>query len=319
MDLTLLMANSDIKRLSGAKSGNLVRISTPIAKGESLPTLTKTKGMFALLMLSESTGKPNPGDIYSVPVEVLRDLLNCRDDHHLRVELESLAGLKLNWEKFDKRSRGFTTPVSSCRWVDGNIVYAFDPQFVVAWQDNDIGFKRISFVALTEFSSVYGAKLYELCAFLYQPGKTVKSADFSKEEIRHFFGVHDDRYPGGTFKQSVITVAVNQVNNSALGFSVTYVQEGRGDTGRHWFEIMDGPKQERLRISPAKKIGALSQYDRIVETLNRLSSPERSRIEDLLKAEGLPKLPNPDSYIDLTQFAAALYRHDITLVPQIET
>jgi len=263
--------------------------------------------MRALLLLAEANKEPEPGDIYEVSVENLRDLLNIRDDAHLKAEIEGLAGLRLNWEKYDPKARGYAIPVSSCIWKDGLVRYAFDPQFVLAWRDNKTGFRRVSWEALVEFRTLYGAKLYELAAFLCQPGKRTKSITMTLKELRELFGLRPNQYPGGTFYQSVIAVAVKAVNEAALGLTVIYKRQGRGDHSYHWFEVESAPRQDRLPLAPVKTISAGSKRDRIVAALAALSEKRRSEVMADLAVQGLYKIPPESDKDGLTIFASRLY------------
>lgn len=297
-----------------------VRITAPMANGETLPSLTKTKGLRALLLLasSKSNKDPKPGDIYESPLEALRDLLRCRDDEHLKTELEGLAGLKLNWHKFDPKARGYSVPVSSCMIRDGMVRFAFDPQFFEAWLDNETGFRKIAWEALQEIRSLHTAKLYELAAYHHEPGELRKTMKMKIAELRELFGVRADQYPGGTFYQQVIDRSVKAVNNGKYGFDVTYCREGRGQGGRHWFEIRPAEEQQRISWVPIAKVNGDGSSALIVERISKAldALPKAQREETLatLRKQGLMRIPDSSSDANYVRsFRSALYGEQITV------
>ena len=303
------MANLPAKK-NATTTLRSVRITAPMARGESLPSLTKAKGLRALLLIANQNN-PEPGAVYECPLEALRDLLRCRDDEHLKTELEGLAGLKLNWHRFDPKARGYTIPVSSCTFKEGLVRFAFDPQFMEAWLDNRTGFRNITWEALQEMRSLHAAKLYELAAYNFEPNQIRRTAKISLEELRELFGVQKDQYPGGTFFQQVIQKAVTAINEGKYGFEVNYFREGRGASGRHYFEIRPAEEQKRIALVPVVKTNGSGSAafiaDQVKKALAALPAVRRKEVEERLAAQGLRDRPDDSNYAYARSYKAALY------------
>lgn len=294
-----------------------VRVSSEMAKGEALPTLTKTKGFRALLLLAESNRREVlPGDIYEFPIATLRELLRCNDDAHLMVELEGLAGMKVNWSRLDPKSGGYSIPVSSCTWNKeaGQVVFAFDPQFVRKWQDNHIGFRRINWEVLVSFRSLYAAKIYEYVALAHQAQKVMPTKRQTIDELRELLGIPATAYQGngGRLFQE-IAKAVQQINDAQDGFRVAYCRHGRGKNAWHWFEVEDGPKQDLLPLSGASVISTgQTRRVRIEQALASLTEERRNEIqESMATQDGFLGPPGNDT--DLKVYAARLRNYGVEI------
>lgn len=269
-----------------------------MVRGESLPTLTKTKGFRCLLMLAEGQGKPKPGEIYEYPLNTLRDALNCRDDAHLSAELAGLADLKVNWAKIHPHLRGYSYPVSSCVWdtsADGVLRWAFDPQFVVAWQDNTLGFQLIDWETLVSFSSLYAAKIYEYTAMSHEKGKHICTKKLNTAEIKELLAIPATSYQGKNtgrlFRE--IARATTAVNRAKPGYVVTYCRVNRGRAMRHWWEIEDAEQQTQLPMHSAQKVEVGNTlHARILAALDALLAERRAEVED---AVGYPLPPSSDT------------------------
>lgn len=290
-----------------------VRVSSEIARGESLPTLTKTKAFRALLLLAENqSAPPKPGDIYEIPQNAIRDMLRCRDDAHLKQELEGLGGIKVNWSRVRPDEGGYSIPVSSCTWSEktGQVRFAFDPQFVMAWLDNTLGFRRITWEVLVSFRSLYGAKLYEYCAISHEPGKPIKTRRLSTEELRELLGVPPTAYQGGNagrFFQEV-KKAVAQVNEAQDGMWVEYHRDGRGKHARHWFLVLDGPKQGRMPFSnPSKVVPPRPDLrSRIENAIAALPEERRAKVLEEMQKQGFGSIPAATESMLLKQYGGRL-------------
>jgi len=279
-----------------------VRISNEIARGESLPTLTKTKGFRALLLLAESSKLeqgPVPGDIYEVPFQTLRELLRCNDDEHLKSELEDLAGIKVNWSRINPDLGGYSIPVSSCIWQisTGKVLFAFDPQFVKAWQDNLKGFRRINWEVLVSFRSNYAAKIYEYVSVSHVKGELIRTRRLNTEELREVLAIPTTAYSGnnaGRFYQE-ISKAVKQVNDAQDGFKIAYRRDGRGGKAVHWFEVEDAPKQERMPLSSPRLVSSGdTRRARIDRALAGLPEDRRAEVVMSMIKEGYTAVPDDD-------------------------
>lgn len=261
-----------------------VRAPTAMVRGESLPSLTKTKGFRALLMLAESSGRPKPGEIYEFPQNTLRDALNCRDDAHLEAELTALADLRVNWARIYPHARGYSRPVSSCIWSNGIVRWAFDPMFVETWMDNALGFQPIEWEILVSFSSLYAAKIYEYCAMSHERGKHVVTKKLNTDEVRELLGVPGSAYEknSGRLYQEIAR-ATSAVNATKPGFSASYCRANRGRAMRHWWEVEDAEKQTALPMHSAQKveIGA-TLHARLGVALSALSDAQRAEVETTL-------------------------------------
>lgn len=293
-----------------------VRVSSEIARGESLPTLTKTKGFRALLLLAESQGEVAPGDIYEISQQTLRELLRCNDDDHLRCELEALSGVKVNWSRVNPDDGGYSIPVSSCKWgKSGQVRFAFDPQFVEAWQDNSLGFRRINWEVLVSFRSLYSAKIYEYVCLSHEPGKQIRTKRQTTDDLRELLGVPPQAYQGGNAGRlfQEIKKAVHQVNEAQDGFRVTYCREGRGASARHWFEVEDAPKQDRLRLSAPTQVvrSGQTRRARIEAALAGLPEARRQEVLAGMRQEGFAAVPADD--LNLRIYAGRLRNYGVEL------
>lgn len=277
-----------------------VRVSSEIGRGETLPSLTKTKGFRALLLLAESRGTVVKGDIYEIPQQTLRELLRCNDDAHLRNELETLAGLKVNWSRVDPDGGGYSIPVSSCTWgKTGQVRFAFDPQFVEAWQNNQLGFRRINWEVLVSFRSLYAAKIYEYVCLSHEQGRIVKTKRQTITELRELLGVPPTAYSGGNsgrFFQE-IAKAVRQVNDAQDGLRVAVCREGRGTSARFWFEVEDAPRQDRMPLTNPTQVVTEggTRRARIEAALAALPAEKREEVlTQMVEIEKLESIPNDD-------------------------
>lgn len=303
--------------------GRKVRVSTEMVRGESLPTLTKTKGFRCLLMLAEGQGKPQPGEIYEYPLNVLRDALNCRDDAHLSAELMALAGLRVNWSKIHPTRRGYSFPVSSCTWEvsseagGGVLRWAFDPQFVVAWQDNSLGFQPIDWEILVSFSSLYAAKIYEYAAMSHEAGKHICTRKLNTAEIKELLAIPATAYQGKNtgvlFRE--IERATTAVNRAKPGFRVTYCRQFRGRAMRHWWEIEDAERQTQLPMHSAQKVEVgETLHSRIGAALAALPAPRRAEVTESMQAAGYA-LPDSHDMTGLRAYAGRLRGLGVELPP----
>lgn len=308
-------------KIAGIYKLDTTRASSEMARGETLPTLTKTKAFRGLLLLAESEGEVKPGAIYEVSKNVLRDLLRCNDDQHLASELNTLADVKVDWSKLDPEAGGYTRPVSSCWWhtKTDKVKFAFDPQFISAWADNSNGFRRIQWEVLVAFRSLFAAKIYEYCAVSYERGRTVSTPRLLLSDLRKLLGIAPTAYigvnSGKLYKD--IAKAVETVNREQPGFLVTYARSGRGQHGWHSFIVEDGPSQERLRISsPVKKVGGNDLRDRIQRALAELTAERRLEVETwMTETERFPAIPAADDIAMLRSYAGALVGIGVSIPP----
>ena len=315
--------SSSIK-IAGIYKLDTARSSSEMARGETLPTLTKTKAFRGLLLLAESEGEVKPGAIYEVSKNVLRDMLRCNDDQHLAAELNSLADVKVDWSKLDPEAGGYTRPVSSCWWhtKGDRVKFAFDPQFITAWADNSNGFRRIQWEVLVAFRSLFAAKIYEYCAMSYERGRTVNTPRLSLSDLRKLLGIAPTAYMGvnsGKLYKD-IAKAVETVNREQPGFLVTYARSGRGQHGWHSFIVRDGPTQERLKISsPVKKVGGSDLRERIQKALDALPPDQRAETEAWMRdKERFPAIPEAGDLIRLRSYAGALVGMGVSIPVTIE-
>jgi len=281
-----------------------VRVSSEIARGESLPSLTKTKGFRALLLFAESQGNVSRGDIYEVSHQALREALRCNDDEHLKAELEALSMIKVNWSRVSPDGGGYSVPVSSCTWSkSGYVRYAFDPQFVEAWQNNKLGFRRINWEILVSFRSLYAAKIYEYVCLSHEEGKCITTKRLFTHELRELLGIPPTAYQGGNAGRlyQEIKKAVEQVNDAQDGIRIAYCRDGRGTTARHWFEVEDAPKQERMKLSsPAHVItSGGTRRAKIEQALAALSPEKREEIEKAMVTEGYTHIPEEELHLKI--------------------
>ena len=298
------------------------RASTDMARGEALPTLTKTKGFRALLLVADSLsgpGGPKPGQIYETPIENIRDLLSCRNDQVLKEEIDGLSAIKVNWAKIRPDEEGYTIPVSSCvvNRKTGMIRWAFDPQFITAWADNSLGFRRVKWEILVSFNSNYAAKLYEYLCVSYDPARLVHTKRIQLAELRELFGVAAGAYVTcpGRFIQEVVKATKN-VNAAQSGFRVTHARSGRGKTSWHWFEIEPCPEQLRLPATDGAVVrSGETLRARIEKALGSLPVEHRQQIDAALQTEGYMALPAPDDLNTLRGYAGRLRAYGVELPP----
>lgn len=279
-----------------------VRVSNEIARGETLPSLTKTKGFRALLLWAEADGLAQ-GKIYEMPIQSMKQLLRNEDGPFLKAELEALAGFKVNWSRIDPDAGGYTIPVSSCKWnkKTGIIRFAFDPQFFEAWQDNKLGFRRITWEVLVSFRSLYAAKIYEYVCVSHEKGKSVRTRKLTTEQLRELLGVPVTAYQGGNAGRFLMEIrrAVEQVNEAQDGLAIAYCRDGRGATARHWFEVEDAPQQKRLQLSNAADAMAAvrvgnTRRARIEAALAELTPERREEVLAGMRSEGYAEVPSDD-------------------------
>lgn len=260
-----------------------VRVSRELARAAAWPSLTKTKGLRALMLLVQSTGeKPVRGDIYEVPLEKVRDMLRCRDDEHLEAELLGMRRLEINWNRIDPEARGYSVPVPDIVWSakEGVLRFAFSPMFAATFIETGKGYQSLDWEVLVGFRSVYSAKLYEWIA-MYRPGENRPSPPaLSTQDLRELMGVSSDQYSGasaGAFFRK-IREAVASVNEAQDGMFVEYVIQGRGRSARHIFTSRQAPKQAHITGTSAasRKVESadLAPLRRAVEEASKLAPAE---------------------------------------------
>jgi hypothetical protein len=316
--LTLVIITDSKFSMSDKPLKKDVRVSSEIARGESLPSLTKTKGFRALLLFAEAQGDVKRGDIYEVSHQALRDALKCNDDEHLRSEFEALSLIKVNWSRVSPDGGGYSIPVSSCTWSKSGVLrYAFDPQFVEAWQNNKLGFRRINWEILVSFRSLYSAKIYEYVCLSHEEGKTITTKKLLTKELRELLGIPTTAYQGGNAGRlyQEIKKAVDQVNDAQDGIRVAYCRDGRGATARHWFEVEDAPKQERMKLSsPAHVVMAGdTRRAKIESALAALPDDKRLEVEQAMAREGYPQIPSEELHLKI--YAGRLRNYGVEFQP----
>ena len=269
-------------KLLGPPKAN-VRISRELSRSAAWPSLTKTKGLRALMLLVQSDpSPPTRGDIYEVPLEKVRDMLHCRDDEHLEAELLGMRRLGIDWSRLDPNARGYSIPVPDLVWDSktGMLRFAFSPMFAATFLEDGKGYQPIEWEVLVGFKSPYAAKLYEWLA-LYRPGENSPTPPaLSIVELRELMGIPEKQYIGtqaGCFLRK-IRLAVDAVNEAQDGFTVTYEITGRGRSGRHQFTLQTAPKQGRIkgtdRASRKMQTNDLAPLRRAVEEASKRAPTE---------------------------------------------
>lgn len=305
--------------MSNLSKAQTVRVTTEMARGETLPTLTKTKGLRALLMLVEARGEIKPGEIYEMPLETFRDAMRCHDDTLLKAEMEGLPDLKINWAKYFPDLEGYTRPMPTCILDTKKrmMTFTLDSYFLKRWLDNSLGFRRINWEVLVAFGSLYAAKIYEYCAISFEPKRTVSTRRISLAELRELLGVPVTAYShsaGPFFRE--IKKAVNSVNEAQDGFRVSYCSEGRGKSSQHWFSVEPASQQGRLKISapPVHVVGGTLR-GRIEAALDQLTAQRRGEVMEEMIKEGFQTIPEEHDTSNLRIYAGRLKNYDVEILP----
>lgn len=285
-----------------------VRVSRTLARTPAAPTVMKARGIRLCLLAAESKfGRIEEVEAgpYEMPKSWFREMLGCRDDKHLAAELEGIADIKIDWGKYVPGAGG-SSRIVSIRWdysQPGLVEFAIDPLFLKDWKDNSRGFRSVRWEILVSFKSVFAAKLYEYCAFSHIRRKDpaempwTTTARLNRAELRELFGIPEGAYEGtnaGRFLQEV-RKAVKTVNESAPGFRVEFVVQGRGTSAVHFFKVFDGPLQERLEVASPPIRRARSQAERFTELWASLpATRQKSLLRDARKRDRW-KEPHPDT------------------------
>lgn len=231
-----------------------VRVNRELARSNAWPSLTKTRGLRALMMLAQSQGQGSAGGwVFETPIEMIRDLLSCRNDKHLKQEFEAMGNLKINWSRFDPELEGYSIPVPEMIWdkKKGTVRWSFASIFAATFIENGKGYQNINWEVFMAFNSVYAAKLYEWLS-MYRPGEGAPKPPIqTTRDLRDLLGVPNDQYTGNTqgtlFR--LIDRAIKAINEAQDGFYVKYTRTGKGRTCYHEFTVTSAPEQKRMKVS----------------------------------------------------------------------
>lgn len=222
-------------------------------------SLTKTKAMVGLVLLTKSLGKEiRAGQKYDASYEDVRDLLNCRDDQHLEQELNTMPR-SIPASRLIPDEKGYIGLVTTCHWgKSGRVHWEFSSDFVNTILSRDRGYRTVSWEVLVAFNSTYAAKIYlYLCPYI-GGGKQIQPPSLTTAELRELLGVPPEAYPShasGRLKAE-IQRAVRAVNAAADCFTVAYHKEGRDrghEAARHYFLWSPKMKQELLALHTAAR------------------------------------------------------------------
>lgn len=172
-------------------------------------------------------------DEFSIDVKTLCALMgfNSKNLSKLRDALKGLMTTAVEWGVLDNNSDIKTanwkasTLLSSAEVVNGVCYYEYSNRIKKAFYYPDI-FANINLKIQSQFKSSYGLALYENCSRY----KNIKQTPWLKlEEVKKIlgaFGSAYDRY--GNFKNRVLDVAINEVNQKAdFNVSLLVKKEGK--------------------------------------------------------------------------------------------
>lgn len=268
-----------------------------VAQGAPPVGLVQTKALRALILLAQGAGFAR-GTIYSCPVEVLRDLLSCRNDEVLRQELMALRGRTWNWPGLSTLD-GWVSPIPSLRWEENNPVVEWEISalFVRALEEQRMGWIRAPWALISGFSSQYALRIWELAMASHYAGRTTETRLMTLAELREVLGVPADAYRGHGQTGALLHFCVRRPLREVLeltGLNVEFVRRGRGENARYWFKIEGDvmPRQAVLPETIARQVRKEAPGDsedlrhRVEQALENLAPPRRAEIMDTMQAAG---------------------------------
>lgn len=230
----------------------VVEITRPLSQlPAEFNSLTHTKALFLFSVLAGKSVKA--GQLYEVPIEVVRDALRCRDDDHLAEELQRLD-MKIAGEKWAPNKRGWIRFVPVCLWGEGVVQWEFSSHFVALLEDRSRGWRACDLEVLVSFRSLYALRLYLYLAPYVGGGKKVQPPPLSTSELKALLAIPDDAYAGRASGQIALEMRriCREITEAKDGFKVSYKREGaRLASAWHHFLIEEGPKQQRIYLSGA--------------------------------------------------------------------
>lgn len=241
-------------------------VTRPISQLPSVfNSLTHTKALFLFVVLA---GKEvRAGQLYEVPIEVVRDTLRCRDDAHLAEELQRLD-VKIVGEKWSPGKRGWIRFVPVCLWGDGVVQWEFSSHFVTLLEDRSRGWRTCDLEVIVSFRSLYALRLYLYLAPYVGGEKHVQPPALSTVDLKNILGVSQSTYSGDSAGQLAVELrrACREITEAKDGFKVSYKREGtRLISAWHHFILEEGPKQQRILLSGAGSAKPVSAKPAAIE------------------------------------------------------
>lgn len=292
-----------------------VRLPREIMRGEPPETLTQTKALRALMLLSQSAGLE--ATIYEFPFELLRDLLNIRDDQLLKEELYALRGRTWDWPG---RSgvEGWVSPIPNVTWEKGVVRWEVSQMFMeLIRRVSPRGYVDVAWDVIAEFSSLYGLRIWEICAAsVHSSGYETTTPKMSLAELRVKLGVPANAYRAEGQSGALLHFCVKKPLAEVLqigGLEIVFEREGRGPTAQYWFRIKGRkPRQPSLpTLAPglASQVRKLdlerSLKQRIQTALDNLNDEDRAKALAWMKEEeGYSQIP--DDKLNLQSYAGRL-------------
>jgi hypothetical protein len=287
-----------------------------VAQGEPPVGLMQTKALRAMILLAQGAGFAR-GTIYSCPVEVLRDLLACRNDEVLRQELMALRGRTWNWPGLSTLA-GWVSPIPALRWEEraGVVEWEISAMFLRALEEQRLGWIRAPWALVSGFSSQYALRIWELAMASHYSGRTTETRIFTLAELRETLGVPADAYRGQGQTGAMLHFCVRRPLKEVLeltGLSVNFIRRGRGEGARYWFRV-EGETQPRQTVLPetvARQVrketpGDVNELRQHVQAaIDGLPSTKRREIERDLEAAGFMTGPPVDA-LELRAYAGRL-------------
>ncbi len=276
--------------------------SSKITNAPSYPLLIQEKTSRLLLYWALRGGKVmNPGDIYEIPMESLRESLNCRDDGELKKTLQSLVEYKINWEAFCKRQVdlpylwGYSSLLADCVITKTHTIkYSYSP-LMVQELFKPHSYRIFDIEVLMAFKSGYAFKIYQLSGQYFNVASDMcRTPSYSIDDLRLLFNVGEGKYKNRyDFIRKVIALPLREVN--AVGDYITELKDDGGKPSRrmYWFEVR--LKDKKLKPRPLLKVDAESvereklifQYQMAQEKF--MSLPAAVRLE--IREKAINQLP----------------------------
>ncbi len=276
------------------KRSRTLKQSSKITNAPAYPSLLQEKASRFLLYWALQLGKMNPGDLYELPLESLREALNCRNDQELKKILVSLVDYKINWELFYKARVespyiwGFSSLLADCVITKNHAIkYSFSP-LMVQELFKPHSYRIFDIEVLMAFKSAYAFKIYQLCGQYYneeaQYGRTIS---YTLEDLRILFNVDEAKYSKRyDFIQKVIALPLQEVNEVS-----SYIAEFKDDNGkpscrRYWFEIRCREKKPKVKAVVQKskvdheREEMLKKLNDVKEKFLSLPAPARKEIRE---------------------------------------
>lgn len=267
------------------EEGATVKNPITVATNAAFPTLRKGKAFKALVFVASKVFKNlAPGSIHSVPLSFLRDLLRIKlSNREIAQIIEDLEKTKVDWAAYDKKYKGYSHIVPSCRYDEekDTITFTFDPLFVQEFLDEKTPFKNIPIEFIMGFKSNYAMKIYELAYQYYDPKrKKGKTPDYAYEDLRKLFGLGEDQYHHkGHFFNRVINGPLKEAIEVS-DFSIKFHHNRRlGVFRRYWFTVEPN-----------------SQTKFVFATANRIDEHPRNTNED--EQEDIKKVKRAEHFLE---------------------